>query len=302
MILPANGKLNDFIFAMGDPVYPAYLINTPEKNVMIEAGLNIFGPSYLTKLDAILGSYKNLDALYITHPHYDHMGSLPFISRQIPDLETGGHERFNTLMKKESVLSLMNNLSKNACDWLSSPPDVGDNDISITESALSRVLKEGDRIEFKDFSIDVYETPGHTRDHLSFFISELGLLFPGEALGNPAGDGRKVKVEFVSSYTDYMASIEKLAKLNIKTIAMSHLFMYLGEDTKIFLEATHTETIAYMELISKYLNEGNGDIQSAVSLMVTHEYEKKGDILMEKEAYIANLMGQVKAIYDLHST
>ena len=299
MILSAKGNINDRIAIIGHPVYPGYVLKTEKKNVMIEAGLNFLGPSYRDSLATALGDSCHLDCLLVTHSHYDHMGALPYLARQIPDLETAGPERFNSLMQKDSVINTMNYLSEQLKDFFENLPAENGDEVQITETRLKTVLKEGHCFNWGDLSLEVFETPGHTRDHLSFFVPEMGLLFPGEALGNPAGDGREIKVEFVSSYADYISSIEKLAALKPNIIAMSHLYYYTGDDARAHLEKTYRETLAYKALIAQYLHEGNGDVQSAISHMVKHEYDEKGTILMERDAYIANVTGQVKAVASL---
>lgn len=299
MILPAEGNINDRIAIIGHPVYPGYVLKTSEKNMMIEAGMNFLGPSYLNALTTVLGDSDNLDCLLVTHSHYDHMGALPYLARQIPGLETAGPERFNSLMQKDSVLSTMNHLSSRLKVYFKNIPANDGQEILITKTKLKTILREGDCFHLGDLSLEVFETPGHTRDHLSFFVPEMGILFPGEALGNPAGNGREVKVEFVSSYTDYIDSIEKLVALKPETIAMSHLYYYTADDAKVYLDTTYQKTLAYKEIIEQYLNKGNGDVQSAISLMVKHEYDEKGTILMERDAYIANVTGQVKAVASL---
>jgi glyoxylase-like metal-dependent hydrolase (beta-lactamase superfamily II) len=301
MICTAKGDINHRIAIIGHPVYPGYVLKTQHINVMIEAGLSFLGPAYLQSLTTVIGDYKNLDCLLVTHSHYDHMGALPYLARQIPNLDTAGPGLFNYLMQRESVLNTMNSLSAQLKDYFRDIFAGDGQDVKITATTLKTVLKEGDRFHWGDLSLEVFETPGHTKDHLSFFIPEMGILFPGEALGNPAGDGRQVKVEFVSSYRDYIQSIEKLTALKPCIIAMSHLYYYTDDDAGKFMENTYQETLSYRELIEHYLNDGNGDVKSAISLMVEHEYDEKGTILMERNAYIANLTGQVKAISAMQS-
>jgi hypothetical protein len=54
--------------------------------------------------------------------------------------------------------------------------------------------------------------------------------------------------------------------------------------------------MAYRKLIEQYLHSADGDLDVAKRLMVKAEYDEKGTILMERNAYIANLGAQIKAI------
>jgi len=297
MILKATGKINNTVSAAGHYIYPGYMIKGKKKNLMIEAGINILGPSYLKDLNRFFNNGDELDYILVTQSHYDHLGALSFLKRALPHVKTGAAPRVGKLMQKPSVIKTMNFLSDQLGDYFKDEIPVTEDNIQITPMAFDMALKEGDVIELGGISCHVYETPGHTRDHLSFFIPELSMLFPGEALGNPAGDGTEVKVEFVTSYSDYMASIEKLVQLNPDIIAMSHMYVYTEEDAHKHMDRTILATRAYRQLIEIYLDQAQGEIKDAVDLMVKVEYDQKGEILMERNAYIANLNAQVAAVH-----
>lgn len=55
--------------------------------------------------------------------------------------------------------------------------------------AIDHPVREGDRIELGGLTAEVWETPGHTRDHLSFYIPAIDSLFCGDTLF-AAGCGR----------------------------------------------------------------------------------------------------------------
>jgi glyoxylase-like metal-dependent hydrolase (beta-lactamase superfamily II) len=75
------------------------------------------------------------------------------------------------------------------------------------DHAPDAILREGDAIETKDFSLVCVETPGHTRNHQSFALAQEKALFSGDhvmawstsVIAPPDGVMR-----------DYMASLEKL--------------------------------------------------------------------------------------------
>ena len=49
-------------------------------------------------------------------------------------------------------------------------------------TTVDRVLREGDRIEWKDFAFDVRHSPGHTPGHIVLEDEALGLLFTGDQI------------------------------------------------------------------------------------------------------------------------
>jgi 2-aminobenzoylacetyl-CoA thioesterase len=194
----AQGIINEHIQVAGNNYYPGYVIKGGEKNLMIEAGMNLMGPLYVRDVGRILGSPDLLDFLFVTHSHYDHLGAVPYIKRMIPSLAAGAHSRVGVLMHKASVLAMMNSLSEVQRAFFK---DItGDEDVTITSLETEYIIKQGDEIDLGGLTCRVYEVPGHTRDSLAFFIPEIGALFPGEAAGLPEGKtGSGVHVSFLTS-------------------------------------------------------------------------------------------------------
>ncbi len=302
----AEGKINSKIAICGHPVYPGYIIRGSSASMMIEAGLNIFGPVYYSGIESFLGDSLLLNYLLVTHGHYDHLGSISYLKKRIPELQLRGYKTIEQLLEKENVLKTMNFLSRETLsyfkDFLKEQPE--DESIRITPVPFAGGLKEGDTIELGDMHCVVYETPGHTRDHLSFFIPEEGILFPGEAFGNAIMQKEnEVKVEFASSFTDSIQSIEKLMALlpEVKVIALSHLFYYTDDDVPRFVDMALRDSMRYKELIDSYLDVAHGDIGKATETMVRVEYDEKKAVYQERNAYVSNLQAQVKAVAALRA-
>jgi 2-aminobenzoylacetyl-CoA thioesterase len=294
----ANGKINDRISVAANLSYPGYVVRGDTINIMIEAGINLLGPLYLKSIEEILGDRNRLKYLFITHSHYDHLGAAQYLKRNIPGLVIGAHERIAPLLKKESVLAMMNRLSE-----IQRPlfKDIaGDEDLSIRPMEFDLALKEGDEFDLGGLTCRVYEVPGHTRDSLAFFIPEMKALFPGEAAGVPQGmDGKEAQVEFLASYEDYLASLEKMMSLSPEMICIGHGWVFTGEDADEFLKKSHAATFIYRKLIEDYIGGADGDVDKAIETMTRKEYDEKGTIYQERTAYITNLTAQVKHIATL---
>ena len=306
MRIAAEGKINDHIFMSGHTIYPGYVIRGSRRSLMIEAGLNIIGPCYLKQTAAFLGGAENLDALAVTHGHYDHIGALPYLKRKLPALELLAHESTGKLLENEKITGVMNFLSDQTSRYFGGMDleKAAADEIRIGAVKLSDPLREGDAIDLGNCSCEVMSTPGHTRDHLSFFLREPGILFPGEALGNAIMEREDlVKVEFLTSFRDYVKSIEKLMAIRplVKVIALSHLYFYTGEDVPRLMDMALRDANAYRALIESYLDREGGDIERATATMVRVEYDEKKAVYQERNAYVTNLAAQVRAVAALHS-
>ncbi len=295
----AAGSITEFISVAGNSFYPDYVIKGRRKNLMIEAGLNLMGPLYCRSLDEILGSRDLLDYLFITHSHYDHLGAAHYLKRLIPQLAIGAHERVAPLLQKESVLALMSRLSEIQRELFR---DIaGDEDLSIRPVEIELSLKEGDEIDLGGISCRVYEVPGHTKDSLAYFIPQIRALFSGEAAGVPQGmDADDPQVEFLSSYNDYLVSLERMISLEPEILCVGHGWVFTGEDVSPFLRTSHAATFEYRKLIECYLDSAGSDIEKAVEMMTRKEYDEKGTIFQERNAYITNLSAQVRHIAGLN--
>jgi glyoxylase-like metal-dependent hydrolase (beta-lactamase superfamily II) len=253
------------------------------------------GPAYIASLEKIFGDKYALDYVFATHSHFDHLGAIPYLKRQLPRLQAGAFERVGTLMKKKSVLDLMTYLSELQRGFFQNI--VGDEDVRIEPVDFELKLKEGDRFDLGGVTCEVYEVPGHTGDSLAFFIPEIRALFAGESYGIPESDkDGQIQVEFLSSYDDYVSSLDKLIKLQPKLIAMAHMWVFTDDDATEFLERSREATPKYRELIETYLDAANGGIDNAVQSMAKKEYDEKGTIAQPRESYLENLKAQVRQV------
>ena len=296
----ANGRINEYLSVAGNAIYPSYVVRGSKKSMMIDAGINLFGPLYAKSLDEILGGRERLDYLFVTHSHYDHLGAMPYLRRTIPGVRTGGHERVAGLLKKESVLEQMTRLSEIQRPLFGQ--FTGGEDVRLEPVELDHILREGDVFDLGGLTCKVYEVPGHTRDSLAFHFPETGMLFPGESIGyvedSPEGG---VLVEFLSSYDDYLASLEKMITLKPKLFGMGHAWIYTGDDAADFLERSRIATFEHRKKLEDYLDSVNGDVDRAIEKIASIEYDQKGTIRQERNAYLINLTAQVKHIAGLRA-
>ncbi len=300
MKLQADGNFGEWITVGGNHFYPGYIIKGRKKRLMIDAGINMMGPAYIASLEKIFGDKNALDYVFATHSHFDHLGAIPYLKRKLPHLQAGAARRVGALMQKQSVLDLMTTLSELQRFFFQDI--VGKEDVHIEPVDFEITLKEGDRFDLGGVTCEVYDVPGHTGDSLAFFIPEIRALFAGEAYGIPEGDkDGEVQVEFLSSYEDYVSSLEKMIRLQPKLIGMAHLWVFTDDDATAFLRRSLEATPRYRQLIETYLDAANGDIDTAVQSMVKKEYDEKGTIAQPREAYIQNLNAQVRRVASIRT-
>lgn len=297
----AKGKIHEKITAIPDASFPAYVIRGERKNLMVDAGLNLLGPCCMSSLQDIFGDPGQLDYLFLTHSHYDHLGSAHYLKQHIPGLAIGAHERVSYLLGKSSVLETLNRLSANHVKG--QQYNTNGEDLTILPFDTDIVLKEGDEFDLGSLTCRVYEVPGHTKDSLAFYIPEIKALFPCEACGLLQGKARnKMQVEFLSSYQGYLDSLQRMIALQPEMICLGHACVLTGKDAIDFLSWSQVETHKYRRLIEEYLKAADGNVEKAIEEMAHSEYDVKGDILQNRVVYMINLTAQVKNIASLRSS
>jgi glyoxylase-like metal-dependent hydrolase (beta-lactamase superfamily II) len=139
------------------------------------------GPSStLPRLEATLReagvSVSDLSALLLTHIHLDHAGAAGTLVGKNPRLKVYVHEKGAPHMSNpEKLLASAARLYGDAMDrlWGEVRP--------VPDDALV-VLTGGERLE-QGGKLGVQYTPGHASHHVSYFASDAGIAFVGDAAG-----------------------------------------------------------------------------------------------------------------------
>lgn len=293
MIIESKGKIDDGLFAIGAPELPAFLLmgKTP---ALFDAGMTFMGPLYLKDLKTLLEDENRLRYIFLTHAHFDHSGACPYLKRHIPGLQVGAHPLAAETFRKPNAVALIRSLSKDYEDKHASK--TGNEDISFDTLQVDIRLEDGMDFDLGGgLGFKVVATPGHTRDSISFFIPKLKALITGEAIG-VYDKNMTIHPEYLASYQDYLASLEKLACLDLDILIMGHYFTLTGEDAKGYIAKSIERTKIFRTRIESYLHELSGDREAVVKRIFKEDFEDTGAILQEARPFLINLAAKVKAV------
>ena len=157
-------------------------VRTPESRAVLEAALESLGYAL-----------PDIERVIVTHAHFDHMGAVQSIRDAGADLECWVHEADAPTVEgfgdvvRERVIE-MTSLFREVGVPESDLERLLDQRMATLETELERceattverVLREGDRVEWKDYALAVRHSPGHTPGHILLEDEELGLLFTGD--------------------------------------------------------------------------------------------------------------------------
>jgi hydroxyacylglutathione hydrolase len=182
------------IFRLGENVWKLqlesniYLLKF-QKTILIDAGCRGQKEQVEACLKQLV-SFQAVDAIILTHLHYDHSGNLELF----PNAEV-----FASARELE--------------DYRLNP-----NKTVLTEERLGVEPKpiEG----FRAKGLRIVHTPGHTGGSICIWVSKSRILFSGDTLFNGGGLGR---TDFpTSAPEEYQASLAKLKQLNYRILAPGH--------------------------------------------------------------------------------
>jgi len=279
---------------VGPPAMPVYLLDG-EKPAIFDAGLAFLGKIYADGIRQILGR-RNLQYCFLTHSHFDHCGSVAVLKKSFPALKVVASEKTKNVLGRPNALALMRNLTQ-ASEPLAQSIGIELAGFARFESfGVDLTLKDGECIELsRDLTVQVLETPGHTRDCLSYFIPQKKVLLCSEAAGIPDATGYIVS-EALVDYDQYYESMSRLSKVAYEVLCLGHRQALNGQDAKNYFQKSMTHCRDFLNLVETSLIEKGGDVPKVIAQIKAVEYDPVQGPKQIEPAYLLNLEAKIKAI------
>jgi hydroxyacylglutathione hydrolase len=176
-----------------------------EKKILIDTGHFLTFKTLLKALEQSDFNIKKINYILCTHSHGDHVGCVSALKSLNPQIKIAGSTRYKEYQNKRKERDI--------------PPGAED---QFDEYELDIPLKENDEINLGNQSLKVYETTGHTRDSVSFFLETESLLFSGDVIY----DGIVTQLDYYQplelSLEELSGTYEKIFKIHAKCFLPGH--------------------------------------------------------------------------------
>jgi glyoxylase-like metal-dependent hydrolase (beta-lactamase superfamily II) len=289
------GEVTPDFYVTGLSWSPICLLDGPNP-ALFEGGITAASNLYLDSIKSILGERTPV-WLFLTHVHWDHCGAISTLLQAYPSLRIGASKRAAEIMHRPNAIQLMAKLNRNARKDVEKIPGIDVNsldDLHFQPFQVTDVLQDGRIIEIgSGLSVQVIGTPGHTRDHFSYFIPEKGVLIASEASGCLDAAG-KIISEFLVDYNDYLASLKKLASLNAEFLYQGHRIVFSGHnEVRQFFEQSIRETERFKDYAVSLLQEESGDTERVAMRIKAEMWDTNPGPKQPEIPYLINLRAQV---------
>jgi len=261
-----------------------------ESSALIDCGMAFCAEDTIAIVKNALAG-RELDYIILTHTHYDHVGALPFFKRVWPHLKVVTSAVGAEVLLKATPRRVIRELSLAAAKMYGSVLDANYEDDLFCSDII---VKEGDVIPLGDITVKVFETPGHTRDSLSFLVPEMELLILCETFGVLMPD-LSVFPCFLSSFADTYDSTKKRKNTEHKSLSLPHRGIVNSDESKDFFYKAK-EAIEKCRDFILSMNDKNLTEEEMLETFFIQYSSKTLLTYQPKEAFILNAKAMISCI------
>ncbi len=226
-------------FQLGTPAYPAYL-SIGERAMIIEGGIGATSSLVINQVEQMGIKPEQIQYIALTHTHPDHIGAVINWKKQWPQAKVIAGPTATTLLKSEELCKEFTRLDTIISEILLIKGEIEEWPpvIEYPVFEIDLTLKEGESVDLgKGVKWTIYDTPGHSPCHTSYYNQNQEIITIGDATGlyDPVRD--LFWPNYFDSLENYCNSIRKLYKMQAKYGVLSHNGVITGEVRNHFRKA-----------------------------------------------------------------
>lgn len=193
-------------------------------NILFEAGMAYAADAMIKKIREELDG-QELDAVLLSHSHYDHVAGLPAVRREWPGVKVYASERAKEILVKPGALQTIRRLSREAAEASGLP---WDSEYDDRDLKVDIALKDGETADIRGDQVYAFETIGHTKCSLSYVVNKEVMLC-SETVG-VMNRKKEYMPSFLVDYRGVEESIRRSEKIPVREIILNHYGLVDEED------------------------------------------------------------------------
>lgn len=267
-----NLKITDVRVLPGDS---GFLIDDGNTAILYDSGFGFTGENLGKKIQDVLGK-RQLDYIFLSHSHYDHVLGSIYVKRIFPNAKIVAGSYANKIFKKDSAKNTMMQLDKTFA--LKNGIGECDYTLPIDDLWVDIEVNDGDIIQCGQMIFQILSLPGHTKCSVGFYLEKNKLLLGSETLGVYFGN-EFIIPSYLVGYDLTIQSFNKVEKLNLINILVPHYGLLSCEKTRFYLERGRKNAEETAQDIINSIKAGKSQLQ------IFEDFKNKYYVDSVKEIY-----------------
>ena len=217
----ATRRLGDDVTYISEPFIKEFYrcniwhVRGRDRDMLVDSGMGVVS----LRRHVPLVTEKSCVAV-ASHTHFDHIGCHhEFADRIVHSAEAdllAAPTRANTLADPYVTDDIFDRLP---------PAPYVSAEYFVKAAPATRIVEDGDAIDLGDRIFEVIHTPGHSPGGIALYERATSILFSGDIIY----DGPLIEDAYHSDIGDYIRSMERLAKLEVRIVHGGHFPSFSGE-------------------------------------------------------------------------
>jgi 2-aminobenzoylacetyl-CoA thioesterase len=229
--------LTEGLWVLGNYYFNLYMVKGEQASALIEVGVSAVVEDVIKQLDEL---QVRPTFLVVTHPHTDHITGLPALREKFPQALVVAAEGAPEFLAHPKAAEAIGPEDRHITNFLeahgirSGRPPV--EEAPTLENCL--IARDNDEMDLGGLTLRFLSVKGHAPGEITVWIPQMKALVLSDSIGFRF-PGRGVMPLFLTGYSDYLTTLDRLEALEPSIIGVAHQGPIVGRKDveKAFREA-----------------------------------------------------------------